>query len=102
MTPAVFITGLLTFLWSHLRGTGSLVALGLLYGTSSGAFSSLIGVPLIALGDSADVGRRTGMCLTIVSLGALIGPPISGAIIRSGGYVAVGTYAGQSSFLFNA
>jgi MFS transporter, MCT family, solute carrier family 16 (monocarboxylic acid transporters), member 10 len=102
MTPAVFITGLLTFLWPHLRGTGSLVALALLYGTSSGAFASLIGVPLIALGDSADVGRRTGMCLTIVSLGALIGPPISGAIIRSGGYVAVGTYAGQSSFLFNA
>ena len=39
---------------------------------------------------------------TIDSLGALVllvGPLISGVIIRSsGGYVAFGTYAGQSSF----
>ena len=50
---------------------------------------------MVALGDSTDVGRRTGMYFTILSLGSLMGPPISGAINRAtGGYSAVGIYAG--------
>jgi len=54
---------------------------------------------MIAFGDSTDVGRRMGMNLTILSLGALAGPPISGAISKStGGYAAVGIYAGPFSF----
>jgi len=84
-----------------VHGTGALVAVALLYGVSIGAFVSLIGAPMIALGDSADVGRRTGMYLTILSFGSLMGPPISGAINRAtGGYSVVGIYAGQSPFYF--
>jgi MCP family monocarboxylic acid transporter-like MFS transporter 10 len=50
---------------------------------------------MMALGDCADVGRRTGMYLTIVSIGVLVGPPISGAINHStGGYTGVGLFAG--------
>ncbi|KAF8488310.1 MFS general substrate transporter [Russula emetica] len=102
MTPSVFVAGILTFLWPHVHGTGALVALALLYGASVGAFAALIGSPMIALGDSTDVGRRTGMYLTILSLGSLIGPPISGAINHAtGGYTVVGIYAGQSSFIFS-
>ncbi len=56
---------------------------------------------MIALGDSTDVGRRTGMYLTILSLGSLMGPPISGAINRAtGGYSVVGIYAGRYSSHF--
>jgi len=96
MTPSVFVAGILTFLWPHVHGTGALVALALLYGASVGAFAALIGSPMIALGDSTDVGRRTGMYLTILSLGSLIGPPISGAINHAtGGYTVVGIYAGS-------
>lgn len=37
------------------------------------------------------------MFTSIIAIGALTGPPISGAInSRSGGYEAVGYYAGQS------
>ncbi len=101
MTPSVFVAGILTFFWPHVHGTGALVAVALLYGVSIGAFVSLIGAPMIALGDSADVGRRTGMYLTILSFGSLMGPPISGAINRAtGGYSVVGIYAGQSPFYF--
>ena len=101
MTPATFLAGILTFLWPYLRGTAALVPLAFLYGVSSGAFVGLIAVPMMALGDSTDVGRRAGMYFTILSLGALAGPPISGAINRAtGGYTAVGIYAGQFSFLF--
>jgi len=43
-----------------------------------------------------DVGRLTGMFLSCLSVGALIGPPISGAIAdATGGYKAVGCYAGS-------
>ena len=101
MIPSIFVAGILNFLWPHMNGTGALVALALLYGASAGAFSSLIGAPMIALGDSTDVGRRTGMYLTIVSIGSLMGPPISGAINRAtGGYSVVGTYSGQPPFVF--
>jgi len=47
------------------------------------------------MGEIGDVGRRTGMFRTIVGLGALVGPPVSGAIKSStGDFRAVGYYAG--------
>ena len=52
------------------------------------------------LGDTHDVGRRLGMFLSIMSFGALAGPPISGAInTATGGFTAVGVYAGKRWFL---
>ena len=99
MAPSLFLAGILTFLWPHVNGSGALVTVALLYGASIGAFATLIGAPMIALGDSTDVGRRTGMYLSILSLGSLAGPPISGAINRAtGGYSVVGIYAGLFSF----
>jgi len=51
----------------------------------------------MAFGETSDIGRRTGMYMTIMSFGALAGPPISGAINTStGGYKDVGIYAGMS------
>jgi len=96
MIPTTFLAGVLTFVWPYLRGTSALVLLALFYGASSGAFAGIVGAPMIAFGDSTDVGRRLGMYLTILSFGALAGPPISGAIAKStGGYSAVGIYAGM-------
>ena len=47
------------------------------------------------LGPTEDLGRRMGMFMSIFALGALGGPPISGAIrTASGGFEAVGYYAG--------
>jgi len=51
---------------------------------------------MMAFGDTGDIGRRTGMYMTILSIGALAGPPISGAInAATGGYKDVGVYAGM-------
>ncbi|KAI9446199.1 MFS general substrate transporter [Lactarius indigo] len=95
MIPASFVAGVLTFIWPHTRGTAALVTLAVTYGASSGATATLLPAPMMALGESADVGRRMGMYLTIVSLGALGGPPISGAINHiTGGYTGVGIFAG--------
>ena len=100
LAPAIFLTSILTFLWPFVHGAGALVTVALLYGASLGAFVALFCVPLIALGDSTDVGRRTGMFLTILSLCSLAGPPISGAIYHvTGRYAAVGIYAGRLPLL---
>jgi hypothetical protein len=99
MAPSALLTGVLTFLWPHARSTGTLIPLALVYGASSGAFVGPIIAPLVPLGDSADVGRRVGMFLTILSLGILAGPPISGAVARAtNGYTAVGLFAGMMGF----
>jgi MCP family monocarboxylic acid transporter-like MFS transporter 10 len=51
---------------------------------------------MMDFGDASDVGRRVGMFMSILALGALAGPPISGAINKAtGGFEAVGFYAGS-------
>lgn len=63
---------------------------------TSGAYVSTFQMPLYELGDIEDVGRRAGMAMTFVAIGAVVGPPISGAIYNaSGGFSAVGYYAGE-------
>jgi hypothetical protein len=85
-TKRHLIAGVLTIIWPYTRGTAALVTIAI-----TGASSSA----MIALGDCANVGRRTGMYLTIVSLGVLAGPLISGAISHStGGYTGIGFFAG--------
>ncbi|KAH9066391.1 MFS general substrate transporter [Lactarius vividus] len=97
MIPASLVAGVLTFIWPYTRGTAALVTLAVTYGATSGATATLLPAPMMALGDNADVGRRTGMYFTIISLGALAGPPISGAINHiTGGYTDVGIFAGCS------
>ena len=69
----------------------------ILHSAFSGVFVALVGQPAVQMGDIGDVGRRVGMALTIMSLGALAGPPISGAILDHTGndFKAVGYYAGE-------
>jgi hypothetical protein len=115
----------MTFAWPHARTQASLIVIAALYGqvpslpsrpceialtysiqiqilhsVVSGTYVSTFPLPIFALGEVADVGRRTGMALTIAALGALAGPPISGAInTATGGFEAVGFYAGGTILL---
>jgi hypothetical protein len=69
------------------------------YRFCSGVCISLLGNPVMDMGDTEDVGRRLGMFLSILSMGALAGPPISGAIsTATGGFKDVGFYAGLEHF----
>lgn len=64
---------------------------------TSATWLSTLQLPAYDLGRREDLGRRVGMMMTLASVGALTGPPISGAIIKaSGGYTATGYYAGAS------
>ena len=52
--------------------------------------------PVVRMGKVTEVGMRSGMAFTVMSLGALAGPPISGAILdHSGSLKNVGYYAGE-------
>lgn len=59
----------------------------------------MLAAPLISMGETHDVGLRLGMFFTILAIGALAGPPISGAINdATGGFKDVGYYAGTYSW----
>jgi MFS transporter, MCT family, solute carrier family 16 (monocarboxylic acid transporters), member 10 len=65
---------------------------------ASGVYVSILTNPIFEFGETDDVGRRVGMFMITLGLGALAGPPISGAILTaSGGFKAVGYYAGELS-----
>ncbi|KAH7924748.1 MFS general substrate transporter [Leucogyrophana mollusca] len=95
MTPFTAVAGILTFGWPFARSQGSLIGIAVVYGFSCGAYVSLLAAPAIAMGDIGDVGRRVGMFMSFAAIGALAGPPISGAINdATGGFEDVGYYAG--------
>ncbi|GLB34493.1 putative monocarboxylate [Lyophyllum shimeji] len=96
MIPFTAVAGILTYAWPFARSEASLIVVVVIYGFSSGAYVSLLSNPMMELGATEDLGRRVGMFMSIFALGALAGPPISGAInTASGGFEVVGYYAGS-------
>ncbi|KAK2467593.1 hypothetical protein APHAL10511_000448 [Amanita phalloides] len=95
MIPYTMLAGVMTFVWPYVRMEHGLVAIAIMYGFCSGVYIALFLNPLIMMGDMNDVGRRIGMFMSIVALGALAGPPISGALNKaSGGDDGSGEMAG--------
>ena len=95
MAPPTLLCAIMTYVWPFATTKGPLVAIAIIYGLCSGAYVSLFIVPTVVMGDMDDAGRRTGIVMTVTSLGAIAGPPISGAIAQAtGGFKAVGYYAG--------
>lgn len=100
MIPSTFIAGILTYAWPFSKSVGGYTVVALIYGAASGGFVALFAAPLIEMGELHDFGTRIGFFVSIVSLGALAGPPISGAINqRTGGFKYVGIYAGSAIVL---
>lgn len=96
MTPFTLSAGILTYAWPYAHTLETIIPLTILYGISSGAFVALIGSPVLEMGDASSAGERTGLLFSFTALGALAGPPISGAIRSSAGnWESVGYYAGS-------
>ncbi|OBZ67648.1 Riboflavin transporter MCH5 [Grifola frondosa] len=96
MIPGTLIAGIMTYIWPYVKTKGAFIVVAVIYGIFSGVFVSLIGQPIVRMGNVEDIGMRAGMVFSIMSLGALAGPPISGAIENStGNFKAVGIYAGS-------
>ncbi|KAI9065491.1 MFS general substrate transporter [Trametes sanguinea] len=97
MTPATFAAGILTYAWPFATSVGGNIAIAIVYGYASGVYVSLLAAPVVRMGKTHDVGVRVGMSMTVVALGAVAGPPISGAInAATGGYKFTGVYAGTT------
>ncbi|KAK0474234.1 major facilitator superfamily domain-containing protein [Armillaria novae-zelandiae] len=97
MIPFTAASAVVTYSWPFARDQSSLITVAVIYGFTSGSFVSLLCAPIIEFGDTADVGRRVGMMMSILAVGALVGPPISGSInAATGGFEAVGYYAGST------
>lgn len=97
MIPFTAASAAVTYAWPFARDKTSLITVAVIYGFTSGSFVSLLCAPIIEFGDTADVGRRVGMMMSILAVGALVGPPMSGSInAATGGFEAVGYYAGSA------
>ncbi|KAJ3782306.1 hypothetical protein GGU10DRAFT_275824 [Lentinula aff. detonsa] len=75
MAPTTLVAAALTYAWPF----------------ASEVYVSCFLMPIYEMSDVHDVGRRTGMIMTIGAAGALLGPPIPGAInANTGGFTTVG------------
>ncbi|KAK0206054.1 major facilitator superfamily domain-containing protein [Desarmillaria ectypa] len=98
--PMTIIAGAVTYTWPFARSLTSMIAIVVIYGFTSGAYISSTVNPIYSFGEISDVGRRTGMAFSIAALGAVAGPPISGAInTATRGFEAMGYYAGSTIML---
>jgi MFS family permease len=100
--PFTLFAGVLTYAWPFTRSTPSLIVVTVIYGFFSGTYVALLSAPVMNLGREGDVGRRIGMFMTFTALGALVGPPISGAInAKTGRFEGVALFAGKFIMLLS-
>ncbi|OAX32245.1 MFS general substrate transporter [Rhizopogon vinicolor AM-OR11-026] len=101
MAPFAALAGIMTVVWPYAKSQSQLIAIAAIYGFSCGAFFSLWPVPIVAMGDIKDAGRRAGMFMSLAAFGAIAGPPISGALISpTKGFVYAGYYAGGTIVIY--
>ncbi|KIK51630.1 hypothetical protein GYMLUDRAFT_50448 [Collybiopsis luxurians FD-317 M1] len=96
IAPTTLFAAALTFAWPFARVEASLIVIAILYGFMCGSFVAGLVLPVYQMGGVGDIGRRTGMIMTVSAAGALCGIPISGALNKAtGGFEVVGYYAGS-------
>jgi len=86
IVPFGFICGILMFAWSGVHERGGLIAFSVVYGLFAAGIQSMFPATLASLTtDLKKAGVRMGMCFSVVSVAALTGPPLAGALIQSNG-----------------
>jgi len=73
MVPFTFLAAVMTYAWPFARTFASNVVVMVVYGFASGTYIALMGVPVAAMGEMGELGRRMGMMNTILAIGALTG-----------------------------
>ena len=83
-------------LWLPSRGNVPIILFAAAYGFSSGAFVSLAPALIAQISDIKQIGVRTGTMFAIVSVAALCGNPIGGALVshEHGGYTHLQLFCG--------
>lgn len=84
MIPVAVACSALIFSWIAMKDAAGVISMAVFYGYFAGAVISLVG-PMIAYltPNVSDIGARLGVSIGIGAVGALIGPPICGALLMS-------------------
>ncbi|KAL8681288.1 MAG: hypothetical protein Q9186_002599 [Xanthomendoza sp. 1 TL-2023] len=72
-------------LWLPARGNTPYILFAAFYGFSSGAFVSLAPALVAQISDIRSIGVRTGSMFAVISVAALVGNPIGGALVSNEG-----------------
>jgi MFS family permease len=91
-------------LWLPSRSNAPTIVFSILYGFASGAFVSIVPALVAQISDIRQIGVRTGTMFAIVSIAALIGNPIGGALLGQdqGYYTYLQIFSGVSMALGTA
>ncbi|KAG9016921.1 hypothetical protein FRB93_009451 [Tulasnella sp. JGI-2019a] len=94
------LSAIMSIAWPYAHSLASLMVIAVLYGTSSGAFVSLLPAGTSFLVPHHMMGRALGLNGLFMAIGALVGNPIAGQIlISTGNFNAVGGWAGNYASL---
>lgn len=87
MAVTAYLSAILVLaLWIPARGNVPIILFSTFYGFSSGAFVSLAPALIAQISDIRQIGMRTGTMFAVISVAALTGSPIGGALqVREGG-----------------
>lgn len=84
--PCALVTGVLVYAWIGVHTIVPLFVVVVLYGLFSGGLISLPPAAVASMTrDMSTFGARMGVTFTFMSVGSLIGSPVSGAIIQGNG-----------------
>ncbi|KAL8705536.1 MAG: hypothetical protein Q9201_001353 [Fulgogasparrea decipioides] len=101
MIATSFISTILVLgLWLPARGNVPYILFSAFYGFSSGAFVSLAPALIAQISDIRQIGIRTGSMFAIISVAALVGTPIGGALVshEGGDYLHLQIFCGIMMF----
>lgn len=103
MIVTTYLTTLLVFvLWIPGKSNAAIIVFAALFGFTSGTFVSMIPALVVQITkDMRTIGVRNGSNFFIISLAALTGNPIAGALITmdNGGYLYLQIFCGVTMFV---
>ena len=102
LAPLAMMSGILYFSWIGVKSMSGLYVFAVVSGFVNGGCQGMgmAGLPSLT-SDLRKMGARSGMILTIASVAALTGPPVTGALIQAGGgrYLYMQIWAGCGMIL---
>lgn len=95
-----FFATVILFCWLGVSSIPTYYTFIAFYGMFAAAFQSLFSTAIMSLSnDLTKTGTRLGMAMTVIGFSALVGGPLSGAILKAGGYNTTICWAGASSLV---
>lgn len=95
LVPSIFGVTVLSFAWIGITSTAGCIVFVILYGLLIGCILSLPAFVVSSLcPDPKVAGTRIGNAFAAASFGMLLGPPVAGAILRTGSWLGLQLFAG--------